>query len=85
MPGVKNIQNGIETWTPVVKRKRRHSSTSSTDDSSSSELNVSCSSRKVQYQERNGTPGLSINCQNVKWTPVVPSPVASRTNSRTKD
>ena len=84
VPGVKYTLNGSETWTPVVKRKRRRSSTSSTGDSSSSELDVSCS-RKVQYQERNGAPGLSIHRRNVKWTPVVPSPVASRTRSRTKD
>ena len=85
VPGVKYTLNGSETWTPVVKRKRRRSSTSSTGaDSSSSELDVSCS-RKVQYQECNGAPGLSIHRRNVKWTPVVPSPVASRTRSRTKD
>ena len=85
VPGVNYTLNGSETWTPVVKRKRRRSSASSTGaSSSSSELDVSCS-RKVQYQERNGAPGLSIHRRNVKWTPVIPSPVASRTRSRTKD
>ena len=84
VPGVNYTLNGSETWTPVVKRKRRRSSASSTGDSSSSDLDVSCS-RKVQYQERNGAPGLSIHRRNVKWTPVMPSLVASRTRSRTKD
>ena len=84
VPGVNYTLNGSETWTPVVKRKRRRSSASSTDESSSSELDVSCS-REVQYQERNGAPGLSIHRRNVRWTPVMPSPVASRTRSRTQD
>ena len=82
--GIVGLKGNVsETWTPVVKRKRRRSSASSTGaSSSSSELDVSCS-RKVQYQERNGAPGLSIHRRNVKWTPVIPSPVASRTRSRT--
>ena len=28
--------------------------------------------RVVQYQVRNVAPGLSIHCQNVRWTPIVP-------------
>ena len=76
--------DGNETWTPVIKRKRRPRRSSTEDRSSSSELDVSCS-RMVQYQEHNGAPGLSIHRRNVGWTPIEPSPVASRTRSRTKD
>ena len=78
VPGVNYTLNGSETWTPVVRKRRRSSASSTGASSSSSELDVSCS-RKVQYQERNGAPGLSIHRRNVKWTPVMPSPVSSRT------
>ena len=92
VPGVRYTKNGIEAWTPVVKRSRRkalkkqpdNSTVESTSDSSGSELDVTCS-RMVQYSVREGVPGVSVHRRNVVWTPVVPSPVATRTRSRTKD
>ena len=39
----------------------------------------------MQYSVCEGVPGVSVHRRNVVWTPVVPSPVATRTRSRTKD
>ena len=56
----------------------------SSSDTSGSELDVSCS-RMVQYSLREGVPGVSIHRRNVVWEPIVPSPVATRTRSKTKN
>ena len=91
IPGVKYMKNGTQDWTPVVKRSRRRkksdyvpsgSCNSSSSDTSESELDVSCS-RKVEYDVREGIPGVTIYRRNVVWKPVMPSPVSSRTRSRT--
>ena len=86
VPGVKYIRNGSEAWTPVVKRSRRknHCPNDSSSDTSGSELDVSCS-RMVQYSVREGVPGVSIHRRNVVWKPIVPSPVATRTRSKSKN
>ena len=39
----------------------------------------------MQYSVCEGVPGVSVHRRNVVWTPVVPSPVVTRTRSRTKD
>ena len=94
VPGVKYVKDGAEAWTPVVKRSHRSkrknydldpdTCNSSQSDTSESELDVSCS-RMVQYSVREGVPGVSIHRRNVIWKPIVPSPVAARTRSRTKN
>ena len=90
IPGVKYTKNGSEDWTPVVKRSQRKKSSdhqcpdNSSSDTSGSELDVSCS-RMVQYSVREGVPGVSIHRRNVVWKPIVPSPVATRTRSKSKN
>ena len=89
IPGVKYTKNGNKEWTPVVKRSHRKrrfdhaSDNSESSDTSGSELDVSCS-RKVQYSVRVGVPGVSIHQRNVLWKPIMPSPVANRTRSKSK-
>ena len=91
IPRVKYMKNGTEGWTPVVKRSRRRKmpnndsgTCNSSSDTSESELDVSYS-RMVQYSVRDGIPGVSIHRRNVIWKPVMPSPVSSRTRSRTNN
>ena len=91
VPGVKYIKNTTEAWTPVMKRSGRKKKpdqvfdpVDSSSDTSGSELDVSCS-RMVQYSLRDGVPGVSIHRRNVVWEPIVPSPVATRTRSKTKN
>ena len=79
-------QDGKEEWTPVVKRKRKIRMRGSQSDSDESEVDVSCS-RLVQYEEREGLPGLrTCRMGPATWTPIKPAkpePVASRTRSKT--
>ena len=69
---------------PVVKRKRKATrvNRSSESESSSSEVDVSCS-RKVEYEKREGIPGLKIYRRGpATWTPIRAEPAASRTRSK---
>ena len=53
---------GIEQWTPVVRKKKKikQQVCEKTDsESSGSEVDVSCS-RLVEYQKKDGVPGLNI-------------------------
>lgn len=53
--------DGKDEWTPVVKRKRKatRANRSSESESSDSEVTVDVSScRKVEYEKRDGIPGL---------------------------
>ena len=98
VPGVKyKMANGSEGWTPVTRRRRRKSRTKlrkpinypdidTTDsESSSSDLDMSCS-RQIDYTIRDGVPGLTVYRRNPnpKWSPIAPSPVASRTRTKRK-
>ena len=80
-PGVSyKTLEGLEQWTPVVRRKRTKQQVhKDTDpDSSGSEVDVSCS-RLVEFQKQDGVPGLKI----YRRGPAVWTPVALRTRSRT--
>ena len=76
---------GEEQWTPVIKRKgrvkvRRSDEIDPGSDSSDngSDVDVSCS-RLVEYEKREGVPGLKIYRRGpATWTPV-----ALRTRSKT--
>ena len=79
-----------DEWVPVVKKKRRkrrepESESESVSDDSGDELRVKFA-REVRYQVKDGTPGLRIRRGNTmhswKWTPIAPSPIATRTRSR---
>ena len=94
VPGLNYTVNGREEWTPVKKarKKRIKQPVSSTNDAitsdsdssqSSSSLDVSCS-RLVEYSVQEGVPGLTIYRKNIHWTPIVPSPISSRTRSKMK-
>ena len=52
-------------------------------ESSSSDLDVSCS-RQIDYTIRDGVPGLTVYRRNPnpKWSPIAPSPIASRTRTK---
>ena len=69
-----------EQWTPIVRRKRtKQRLRDDTDsDSSGSEVDVSCS-RLVEFQKKDGVPGLNIYQRG----PAVWTPIAFRTRSRT--
>ena len=82
-----------EGWTPVIKKKRirlrwRTSGSSySESDGSGNEVDVSCS-RLVEFEKREGTPGLMIYRRGPPtWTPIRSAakmgPIASRTRSKT--
>lgn len=80
-PGVSyKTSQGKEQWTPVVRRKRtRQRVCDDTDsESSRSEVDVSCS-RRVEFQKKDGVPGLNI----YRRGPTVWTPIAFRTRSRT--
>ena len=56
--------DGEEGWTPVVKKRRirrgrTSGSSESESDGSGSEDDISCS-RLVEFEKREGTPGLMI-------------------------
>ena len=94
VPGLAFAKDGSQGWTPVVHRKKRRqirkmTLTRSTNPESSEEELESCvrKAKQVEYQIRDGMPGLKMRFgptnRNVKWTPVIPSPVSSRTRSQT--
>ena len=61
VPGVSyKSADGRDEWTPVIRRKRRSvmKNLESESSESDSEVDVSCS-RKVEYEKRDGIPGLS--------------------------
>ena len=71
VPGLKHTVNGREEWTPVKKARRKRikqpvssindAITSASDSSSSSSsLDVSYSSRLVEYSVEEGVPGLTM-------------------------
>ena len=80
--------DGRDEWTPVIRRKRRSAmkNLESESSESDSEVDVSCS-RKVEYEKRDGIPGLSIYRRGpAKWTPILArrceEPIAARTRSK---
>ena len=82
VPGMKCTVDGSDGWTPVRKRRCRPKSqmrASSDSKGSSSDVDVSCATL-VEYSVRDGVPGLTVYRRNATWTPVEPSPVASRQN-----
>ena len=93
VPGVSyRTIDGEEGWTPVVKKRRiRRGRTSGSSDSESdesgSEVDISCS-RLVEFEKREGIPGLMIYRRGPPtWTPIRSAtkmgPIASRTRSKT--
>ena len=86
VPGMKFTVDGSDGWTPVRKRRCRPKSKmriSSDSEGSSSDVDVSCS-RLVEYSVRDGVPGLTVFRRNATWTPVEPSPVASRLRTKSR-
>ena len=94
VPGLAFSRDGSQGWTPVVHRKKRRqirktTPTRSTKAEWSEEELESCvrKAKQVEYQIRDGMPGLKMRFGptnwNVKWTPVISSPVSSRTRSQT--
>ena len=90
MPGVsyKSV-DGKDEWTPVIRRKRKtvkfYRTSESESSGSDSEVDVSCS-RKVEYEKRDGIPGLNIYRRGPAiWTPIqaATEPIAARTRSKT--
>ena len=94
MPGVsyKSV-DGKDEWTPVIRRKRKtvklfRNCSESESSGSDSEVDVSCS-RKVEYEKRDGIPGLNIYRRGPAiWTPIQAAtkpaePIAARTRSKT--
>ena len=81
-PGVSyKTLDGKKQWTPVVRRKRtkqRMRETDTDSDDSGSEVDVSCS-RRVEFQKKDGVPGLNV----YRRGPAVWTPIALRTRSRT--
>ena len=87
-PGLAFSKNGSQGWIPVVRRRRYRSPTCSSTrpESSDEEFEVRIQkARQVEYQVRDGIPGLKTRLgptnRSATWTPVIPSPVSSRTRA----
>jgi hypothetical protein len=69
-----------------IRKGRTGGSSDSESDASGSEVDVSCS-RLVEFEKREGTPGLMIYRRGPPtWTPIRSAkmePIASRTRSKT--
>ena len=94
VPGLAFSKDGSQGWTPVVHRKKRRqirkmTTARSTKAESSEEELETCvwKAKQVVYKIRDGMPGLKMRFgptnRNIKWTPVTPSPISSRTRSQT--
>ena len=83
--GVKFRNETEEGWTPVVKRRRRQSKPC-VSDSSDDELFIPEHATVKYHLSKDGTPGLHLRTKRTRgWTPIMPSPVAFRTRTRTRN
>ena len=99
-PGVKFTKGDDEGWTPVVRKCNRkktnvvHSTPTHSQRvercelSGDEDLKITAHTRSVKYRVVDGTPGLRIQRSNtmssVSWEPVVPTPIAQRTRTKSK-
>ena len=90
-PGVQFVDSaGQVGWTPVVKRKQRRKSTKNgteidSDADSDEELRLRYT-KQVVFKKVDGIPGLSFRRGNTNhriWSPIMPSPIAHRTRTKT--
>ena len=83
--GVKFRNDTEEGWIPVVKRRRRRSKPPFSD-SSDDELWIPEHASVKYHLDGDGTPGLHLRTKRMQdWTPIMPSPVASRTRTRIRN
>ena len=92
--GVKfKTKHGLESWTPVKKgavgpltQQKRDGSRHSPRMCQAEELDRHLG-KEVTYFQIDGTPGLRFRrgktTQSYEWTPIAPSPIASRTRIKT--
>ena len=90
IPGMKFTVDGRDGWIPVRKRccqtkskMPQQRSVSSDTESSSSDIDVSCC-RRVEYSVHDSDSGLTVFRRNAIWTPIEPSPVASRLRTKSR-
>ena len=71
VPGLAFSRDGSQGWTPVVHRKKRRQIWKMTPTRS-----TKAESSEEEFRPTN---------RNVKWTPVIPSPVSYQTGSQTRE
>ena len=88
IPGLHyTLSSGAEKWTPVRKKQKFRDQRVVLDTEKEVAREVKAA-RRVKYKEHDRVPGLEIQrgctMSSVSWIPVVPSPIAYRTRTRTK-
>ena len=88
------IDDGTESWTPVMKGAFERSDPDSDGSVKSphpyrkESLALHTLVEKVTYFQVDGIPRLHFRHGNTRnsyrWTPIIPSPIASRTRNKTK-